>query len=130
MGCKVLCWAGCVVFLLFCLLFQQFFTPLFEKPSNTTAGFCLFFCNKFIKKPSFVLRKGLKKGLQERFKGGTLSKTTVGIKNKFKEVADAVAKRYRPWPPGLGLTACRGSTSLLVQGASRRLRNTDKVQYT
>ena len=22
---------------------------------------------------------------------------------------DAVAKRYRPWPPGLGLTACRGS---------------------
>ena len=24
--------------------------------------------------------------------------------------ADAVAKRYRPWPPGLGLTACRGST--------------------
>ena len=24
--------------------------------------------------------------------------------------ADAVAKRYRPWPPGLELTACRGST--------------------
>ena len=24
--------------------------------------------------------------------------------------ADAVAKRYHPWPPGLGLTACRGST--------------------
>ena len=24
--------------------------------------------------------------------------------------ADAVAKRYRPWPLGLGLTACRGST--------------------
>ena len=24
--------------------------------------------------------------------------------------ADAVAKRYRPWPQGLGLTACRGST--------------------
>ena len=23
---------------------------------------------------------------------------------------DAVAKRYRPWPQGLGLTACRGST--------------------
>ena len=26
------------------------------------------------------------------------------------KVTDAVAKRYRPWPPGLGLTACRGST--------------------
>ena len=25
-------------------------------------------------------------------------------------LADAVAKRYRPWPQGLGLTACRGST--------------------
>ena len=24
-------------------------------------------------------------------------------------LADAVAKRYRPWPPGLRLTACRGS---------------------
>ena len=27
-----------------------------------------------------------------------------------EQVTDAVAKRYRPWPPGLGLTACRGST--------------------
>ena len=42
-------------------------------------------------------------------------------------VADAVAKRYRPWPKGLRADSLPWFDSPLVQGASR-LRYTDKAQ--
>ena len=42
-------------------------------------------------------------------------------------VADAVAKRYRPWPKGLRTDSLPWFGSPLVQGASR-LRYTDKAQ--
>ena len=41
--------------------------------------------------------------------------------------ADAVAKRYRPWPKGLRADSLPWFDSPLVQGASR-LRYTDKAQ--
>ena len=41
--------------------------------------------------------------------------------------ADAVAKRYRPWPKGLRADSLPWFDSPLVQGASR-LRCTDKAQ--
>ena len=43
------------------------------------------------------------------------------------EIADAVAKRYRPWPKGLRTDSLPWFDSPLVQGASR-LRYTDKAQ--
>ena len=43
------------------------------------------------------------------------------------DVADAVAKRYRPWPKGLRADSLPWFDSPLVQGASR-LRYTDKAQ--
>ena len=43
------------------------------------------------------------------------------------KVADAVAKRYRPWPKGLRADSLPWFDSPLVQGASR-LRYTDKAQ--
>ena len=43
--------------------------------------------------------------------------------------ADAVAKRYRPWPKGLRADSLPWFDSPLVQGASR-LRYTDKAQRT
>ena len=42
-------------------------------------------------------------------------------------LADAVAKRYRPWPKGLRTDSLPWFDSPLVQGASR-LRYTDKAQ--
>ena len=73
--------------------FTLSFTPLFVRrevleriTSRALLAFAHCFAKKFIKKPPFVLRKGSKEGSQERFKGGTLSKTTVGIKNRFKGV--------------------------------------------
>ena len=42
-------------------------------------------------------------------------------------LADAVAKRYRPWPKGLRADSLPWFDSPLVQGASR-LRYTDKAQ--
>ena len=54
--------------------------------SRALLAFAHYFGINFIKKPPFVLRKGSMKGSQERFKGGTLNKTTVGIKNRFKGV--------------------------------------------
>ena len=44
-----------------------------------------------------------------------------------KKRADAVAKRYRPWPKGLRADSLPWFDSPLVQGASR-LRYTDKAQ--
>ena len=46
---------------------------------------------------------------------------------KAVESADAVAKRYRPWPKGLRTDSLPWFDSPLVQGASR-LRYTDKAQ--
>ena len=45
----------------------------------------------------------------------------------FFFLADAVAKRYRPWPKGLRADSLPWLDSPLVQGASR-LRYTDKAQ--
>ena len=46
---------------------------------------------------------------------------------KLLHSADAVAKRYRPWPKGLRTDSLPWFDSPLVQGASR-LRYTDKAQ--
>ena len=53
-----------------------------------------------------------------------IKKTT---KTTMKTTADAVAKRYRPWPKGLRADSLPWFDSPLVQGASR-LRYTDKAQ--
>ena len=81
------------VFIVILNYFALSFTPLFVRrevleriTSRALLAFAHFFAINFIKKIPFVLRKGSKEGSQERFKGGTLSKTTVGIKNRFKGV--------------------------------------------
>ena len=53
--------------------------------------------------------------------------STRALSPKHPILADAVAKRYRPWPKGLRTDSLPWLDSPLVQGASR-LRYTDKAQ--
>ena len=55
------------------------------------------------------------------------SKTFSFAATEFCWIADAVAKRYRPWPKGLRADSLPWFDPPLVQGASR-LRYTDKAQ--
>ena len=57
----------------------------------------------------------------------TTENSGVQLTARAAQPADAVAKRYRPWPQGLRTDSLPWFDSPLVQGASR-LRYTDKAQ--